>query len=329
MAAVQGLRPVDPVLTQVGMEYRQSLPWMSGADLFFPWVRTPGVTGTYYIADPLNNLRREDAKWSRSTGASRLDLKFTSAAFRAQKYGFELPVLDDDARDWLGGGDDLKGRAATAISDKLYLDREVLAEAILDGISPTAGVATWNNASSAPRVDVNTASATIQKRIGRPANCMGINPSIWRNITANMTAGTAGAQITEAIKYTQFGGGSAITPDLVAQFFNIDLVVPLTMVQSDPTKFETSTVSATGLPEAGLDVWDKDEVYVAFVDRNPGPQTVSYGMSLGPSPMEGALATIDQYRDDRVRADIIRGTSEFDLKVTCSTAAVAIGDILT
>lgn len=327
MPAVQGLRPVDPVLTGVGMEYRQSLPWMSGADLFFPWVKTPGNTGTYYIADPLNNLLREDAKWSRSTGASRLDIKFGSAAFRAQKYGFEIPVLDDDVRDWLGGGDDLKGRAAISINDKLYLDREFLAEAVLDGISPTAPAATWNNASSTPRVDVNTALATIHKRIGRPGNCMGINASVWRNITGNQAAGTAGGLIIEAIKYTQKGFGSAITPDLVAQYFNLDLVVPLTMVRANEN--ETGTVSLTGTASAMVDVWDKDEAYVAYVERNPGPQSVSYGLSLGPSPIVGAMVTIDQYRDDRVRADVVRGETEFDLKVTCSTAAVAIGDLLT
>jgi len=327
MAAVVGVRPVDPVLTNFGMEYRQSLPWMSGADCFFPWVRTPGMTGTYYIADPLGNLKREDSKWSRSTGASRLDQKFTAAAFRAQKYGFEIPVLDDDARDWLGGGDDLKGRASTQISDKLYLDREFMAEAIIDGVAPTAPTAVWNGTSAVPRVDVNNALATIHKRIGRPGNTIGINASVWRNLTGNQTALHAGGQLLEAIKYTQAGLGTAITPQLVAQWLNVDLVVPLTMIQANEN--ETVTVSGSGLSAAGVDLWDKDEVTVAYVERNPGPQSVSYGASLGPSPMEGALVTIDQYRDDRVRADVVRGTTEWDLKVTCSTALVNIGDVLT
>lgn len=329
MPAVVGVRPVDPVLTNVGLEYRQNLPWMSGADTFFPWVRTPGTTGTYYIADPLGNLKREDAKWSRSSGASRIDQRFTSAAFRAQKYGFEIPVLDDDARDWLGGGDDLKGRAAIEISDKIYLDREVLAEAILDAATPVAPAVVWNHASTAAqaRVDVNAAHALIHKRIGRPGNVIGFSATVWRSLTGSQVATQAGGMLIDAIKYTQFGGGSAITPDLVAAYFNVDLVVPLTMIQANEN--ETSTVAANGLSASGVDVWNADEAYVAYVDRNPGPQTVSYGMSLGPSPMEGAMVTMDTYRDDKVRADIVRGTAEFDLKVTCSTALSVIGDLLT
>jgi len=327
MAAVVGVRPVDPVLTNVGMEYRQSLPWMSGADCLFPWVRTPGVTGTYYIADPLGNLKREDAKWSRSTGASRIDQRFTSAAFRAQKYGFEIAVLDDDARDWLGGGADLRSRAVTQISDKLYLDREFLAEAVIDAIDPTAPAATWNSATAQPRVDINTANATIQKRIGRAGNTVGINASVWRSITGTQAPGTAGLLIIDAIKYVQQGLGTAITPQLVAQYLNVDLVVPFTMIQANEA--ETSTVSASGLSVAGIDVWNQDEISVAYVDRNPGPQTVSFGVSFGPSPMAGALATMDSYRDDKVRADVVRGETEFDLKTTCSTALVNMGDMLT
>jgi hypothetical protein len=328
MSAIQGVIAVDPVLTNFGMEYRQNLPWMSGADLFFPWVRTPGRTGTYYIADPLNSLKDEDIAWSRSAGAKRIDMKFTAAAFRAQKYGPEIAVPDDDVRDWMGGGADLKARAAVTINDKCYLKREVLAEAVLDAISPTSPAVVWNHASTAatPRVDVNTALATIHKRIGRPGNCAGISASVWRSITGSQASNQAGGLIIDAIKYTQAGLGTAVTPSLVAQYFNLDLVVPLTMIKANED--EENTVSTSGLGAAGVDVWDKDEVYVAYVERNPGPQSASYGMSLGPTPMSGATVSIDVYRDDKVNADIVRGAMEFDLKVTCSTSAVAIGDIL-
>src|SRR5690349_1762970 len=97
-------RVVDPILSQFGMEYRQANTNYI-ADGVAPWVRTEGDTGTYFIADALNNLAVEDATWSYTTGARTVDSVFTSAAFKAKPYGLQEPVPDAYVRNWLAGGD--------------------------------------------------------------------------------------------------------------------------------------------------------------------------------------------------------------------------------
>jgi hypothetical protein len=208
----------------------------------------------------------------------------------------------------------------------MLLAREVRVEAVYDAVTPVniTSTAQWDNTAPNPRADVHaTAGATILKRIGRMPNTVIPTAAVWRSIIGTHSAGTAGALILDAIKYTRPGLGSAITPDLVAQYLNVDFVLPAIAVRNATTDIETTTANANGLAAAGIDVWDQKEVYVAYIERNPGPQSLSYMLTFGPF-----MGEMDQYRDDRVMADIVRITETLDEKVTCSTAAYAIGTVV-
>lgn len=324
-------RVVDPVLTQLGMEYRQAQTNFV-QDSFAPWVQTEGDTGTYYIADALNNLGVEDNTWSYTGGAKRVDSVFTSAAFKAKPYALEEAVPDAFVRNWLAGGDDLKVRATSGLQDKMLLAREIRIEAIVNAITLGSSLASggprWDSTAPNPRADIKLGSGTILKRIGRGANTVTICGSVWDSITGTHSAGTAGALILDAIKYTRPGLGSAITAELVAQYFNVDYVLPAVAVRSATTTVETTTANANGLAAAGIYVWQgasaaSDEVYVSYVERNPGPQSLSNMLTFGPD-----LSTMDQYREDRVMADIVRCTQTVVEATTCSTAIYAFGTVI-
>lgn len=321
-------RVVDPILTQFGMEYRQKQSNYI-ADGVAPWVQTQGDTGTYYIADAQNNLAVENANWSYQTGANRVDSVFTSAAFAAQPYGLEEVVPDAYVRNWLAGGDDLKRRALSGLIDKMLLQREYrVGTAIFDAVAPTTSLTTtacWDSTASNPRADVwATMAATIMKRIGRNPNALVLGDGVWRSILGTQSSGTAGNLIVEAIKYTQPGLGSAITPQLVAQYFNVDFVYPAVAIRNATTDVETTTANAAGLSAAGITCFNRREVYAIYVDHNPGPQTVNYLATFGPTRGE-----VDQYRDDRVMADVVRVTESIVEKTTCSNAIYTLGTVVT
>src|SRR3990172_7544201 len=310
-------RVVDPILTQFGMEYRQ-LATNYIADGIAPWVKTVGDTGTYYIADALNNLSVENATWSYQTGAKRVDSVFTSAAFSAKPYGMEEAVPDGYVRNWLAGGDDLKRRAVSGLTDKMLLQREYRVGLLFDAVAPTTSLTTtaWDTSLANPRADVwATMAGTIMKRIGRNPNALVLGDGVWRSILGTQNAGTAGNLIVEAIKYTQPGLGSAITPQLVAQYFNVDFVYPAIAIRNATTDIETTTANAAGLAAAGIACFNRREVYAIYVDHNPGPQTVNYLTTFGPTRGE-----VDQYRDDRVMADVVRITETIAEVTTCSNA---------
>lgn len=324
MQGLAQIRPVDPILTQFGLEYRQNQSRFA-ADVVAPWVQTAGDTGTYYIADPLNNLKAEDAFWGYNGKANRVDARFTSAAFKALKYGFETLVGDDDRRNWLGGGAQLDQRATAMLTDKLMIAREVRIEALCDAVSPTNVAVKWDASTANPRYDIKAHNTIIVKRIGRDANVAVIPGVVWDLIAGDQAAGTAGALIIDAIKYTQAATGNVITPALVAQYFGLERVAVASSVQSDTTKNETTTIpGSAGLPEAGVYIWDKDEVYLMFTDFSPSPQTVSAFQTFGPT-----MLAVDRYREESTEADIIRAKSIVVEKATCSTAISVLGDIIT
>lgn len=319
-------RVVDPILTQFGVEYRQKATNYI-ADGVAPWVKTAGDTGTYYIADALNNLSVENAVWSYQTGANRVDSVFTSAAFAAQPYGLEEVVPDAYVRNWLGGGDDLKRRAVSGLMDKMLLQREYRVGVAFDAIAPASSLTTtaWDGTASNPRADVwATMAGTIMKRIGRNPNALVLGDGVWRSILGTQGSGTAGNLIVEAIKYTQPGLGSAITAQLVAQYFNVDYVFPAVAIRNATTDIETTTANANGLAAAGIACFNRREVSAIYVDPNPGPQTLNYITTFGPTRGE-----VDQYRDDRVMADVVRITETITEKVTSSNAIYVLGTVVT
>lgn len=325
MKGLTNVRPVDPVLTQFGMEFRQAQVNYV-ADGVCPWVRTDGDTGTYYIADAINNLLPHDNTWSSVAGASRVESAFTSAAFKAQPYGLEHAVPDRYVNNWLAGGQDLKARAVSMLTDQMLLAREIRVEALADAVAPTVSLSStdrWDSTAPNPRANIKTASTTIMKRIGRGANTVVVTGAVWDSITGTHSAGTAGALILDAIKYVREGLGSSITPQLVAQYLNVDYVLPAVSVRAATTTYETTTVNAAGLPAAGAYVWDQKECYIAYIERNPGPQTVSWALTFGP-----AMVEVDTYREERVKADIVRVTETLVEKVTCSNAIYTLGTVI-
>lgn len=320
-------RVVDPILTQFGMEYRQAQTNYI-ADKVAPWVPTEGDTGTYFIADALNNLSVEVATWSYQTGANRVDSVFTSAAFAAQPYGLEESVPDAYVRNWLAGGDDLKRRTVSGLTDRMLLQREYrVGTAIFDAVAPTTSLTStaWDTTSANPRGDVQgTMATTVMKRIGRPINAVVMGHGVWYSVIGSAAAGTAGGLIIEAIKYTQPGFGGAITPDLVAQYLNVDYVFPAIAIRNATTDIETTTANAAGLAAAGITCFNRREIYGIYLDPNPGPQTINYLTTFGPTKGE-----VDQYRDDRVKADVIRITETLVEKTTCSNAIYTLGTVVT
>lgn len=326
MKGIGNVRPVDSVLTEYGLEFRQNQTnFVAGG--VAPWVQTDGDTGTYYIADALNMLGVDNVTWSYTEGAPRGDSAFGSSSFKALPYGREEAVPDAYVRNWLAGGQDLKQRVTTSLQQKMLLAREVRAYTLATSLAPVniSSTACWDSTAPNPRADVQaTAGQAIMKRTGMMPNTVVMAPTVWYAVIGDQSAGTAGALILDAIKYTRPGLGNVITPDLVAQYLNVSYCLPALAVRNAAADVETTTVNTGGLAVAGTSIWADDEVYVFYCDRNPGPQTLSWMTTFGPD-----MGAMDQYRDDRVKADIVRVTETLVEKITCATAAYVIGTVTT
>lgn len=316
-------RFVDPFLEQYVLDFRQSDDRFI-ADEVAPWTQTDGDTGTYWINDALNSMKWENPAWSYITGASRIDSKFTSDSFKAQPYGLEEPVPDAYVRNWPVGGVGLKERCARNVVSKIRLAREVRVEAIFDAVTPTVNLSTtaqWNDSASAPRANIISANVGISQRVGMPGNTVIFTGAVADSVMGSITVGSAGAAIIDAVKQVMQATGSNLTRNLIAQYLGVEKVLFARAFQTDPTKGETSTVSKTGAPEAMAYIWDAKEVYVTLVEQ--GVQSAGYLQTFGPD-----LYTMDMYRDDKVRADIVRCAQTVVEKQTSPLSVYAIGTVI-
>jgi hypothetical protein len=327
MLGLPQIRPVNP-LTGYGLEFMQAATDFA-ANIAHPWVVTTGDTGTYYVPDARNSLRAEEAAWGWNVGPSRVTAQYSSAAFSAQKYGLADVITDDDRRNWLAGGTDLDQRMVNDLTQKMMIAREVRVEAAIDaatfGTTAVTGNFIWDAATPTanPRLDINKASTAIRKKIGRAANAVIFPGAVWDVVVGSQAAGTAGAAILEAIKYTGDGARTQVTPELAARYFNLDIVQPAIAVQQDVTKHVTRTI-AVGLPEAGTYIWDQKEAYVFYNDFNPGQRSLNFGASFGPIVLD-----VRRRRDDDVEGDFIRVKQVVDEKIVCNAAMNVLTTVIT
>jgi hypothetical protein len=308
--------PIQPFIGY-GIDFEQEAR-VFAADTVMPWFKTEKTNGWFPVPDARNFLRAEDATWGRETGATRVVSQYGKATFLAQPFGLEELVGDLDAKDWPGGPGDMATQTQRQLLQRILVAREVRIEAAIDasssyGTTAVTGTAQWASTATNPRLDVQKASSAIRKRIGRGANRMVLPGGVVEVVTGTQLAGSAGAAILDAIKYTRPAMGDTLTEELMAQYFRLSTVKFAEAVQQLTTAHTLRTVGV-GLPEAGVYIWDQKEAYV-FYNGAPGAKEPNFGTSFGPE-----LATPDDYRDERAKGTAYRIIQVLDEKEVCTSS---------
>jgi hypothetical protein len=119
-------------------------------------------------------------------------------------------------------------------------------------------------------------------------------------------------------------------PRIVSRFQNFSL--------TQPNAFQTLTgFEGTILPvnsvynaannyeatEAITNLWGKD-VWLGIVDPQPGQNTKTWGKTFAQTYPDGGLRPTDRWREEPRKADIIRTSFKYDLKIVSSTAGYLI-----
>lgn len=328
MPSLAQVRPVDPVLNNFSLSYRNDQV-VYAQDIFMPFTPSDdgGDTGTYMIDDPLNNLRARDVNFSFSEGAHRGSSRFTKGTWSAEPYAWEEAVPDAFVRNWQGGSNrqSLKEKAARSCVDIIMLAREVRVEAIADAVAPTvslAGTAKWGSTAANPRSDIKTGSAAILKKTAATANGIILTGSVSDSITGSQSTGSAGDLFARAMGYNNRVMAGDVNEDNLRQYFGVDVVKMARGIQSDATKYVNTTIpGAAGLAEAGTYIWDQDEAYIFRFEQ--GEAVVSFGQTFG-----STLGIADQYREDKTTSDVVRYQQFVVEKTTCSGALYVLGTIL-
>lgn len=275
--------PIDVMLQTFGLMYMQKRERYFAADDFFPFVEFTGYNGTIYTEESIGTLRAEDARAGDEIGYPTLSFRGKGIPFMAEDWGFQSLVTYKQMNSSQVPGTGITARRVRALTEKVWLSREVRAATIVTAVTPAVSLATtakWNSTAPVPRSDVMTGKKTVLQFTGREPNKLIFTGTVTDDLITRETSGSAGALIKDAIKYVMAATGRQISEPLIAAYFDVEMVRFAKGVRQLATANMPSAV-AGALPEQGQYIWGNDEADLVFNEDNPTPETSNYGVSPG------------------------------------------------
>lgn len=263
-------------------------------------------------------LKDRDTKRAPGSGYSRGNFTFTTDTFACEEHGTEEPV-DDREAEMYSEYFDAEQVAAARARHAVMLNYEKRVAALLFNTSTwTATTITneWDDSANAvPLTDVETAVQSVYASSGLWPNALIISKTVFRNLR-NV------AQIVDRVKYQGFMDARAgnITVEAMSQAFDLELIV------GGGTK--DSAVEGQAASPAGI--WSNEYAMIAKVATSNDIREPCVGRTFHWGEDGSTFGgTMESYRDETVRSDIIRNRMDTDEKVLYVEAAALLDNVTT
>lgn len=256
-----------------------------------------------------------NVKRAPGSGYARQDWQFEQDNYSADERGAE-ELMDDRERAAYGyTGIRFEQIASDRAVSALLRDLEIEIQAIVQDAttyaSATTGVTTeWDtHASATPVADVLAARERFKVAGGVYPNTIVMSSKVFSNVIQT-------AELQDYIKY----GGSAIDPTMVgveglAQVFQIANVVVAGAVKNTANAGATASLA---------DVFDDEWVTLLQVAQTDDLRSMTFGRTFSWQDL-----VIEMYRDETVRADVLRARMDLDVKVIHSELIQILSNITT
>jgi len=276
--------PIDTMMTSFGLAYMQNRERYFAADDLAPYVPFDQWNGAIFAQEAVGTLRPEESRAGDETGYPTVSFRGKAIPFLAEDWGLQNLVTSKMLDITRGPGLPLTARRQRALTEKVWLNREVRVEGIVGVITPDvslAGTAKWNSTVAVPRTDVMTGKRTVLQFTGREPNKIVLTGTVADDIITRESAGSAGLSIKEAIKYVMQATGRQINEPLIAAYFDVDLVRFAKGVRMAAGTAPGAQPGAA-LPTQGTYILSGDRAYVFYNENDPGPETSNFAVSPGP-----------------------------------------------
>lgn len=315
------LRDVDPILSDF------STGWTAAeliGGLVAPRTNVNSQAGRYMVFDRSDWLIFSDRRAMGTVANEIQGAKWSLDTFSVREHSLQVPVFDEE-REAMGGagtfpvGFDLDTAATELATRSILLGHEKtvsdtfrLAANYPGGHTVTLLTADqWDNyasASSDPVTDIETALRQIYVATGRAANTMVIPWLVWsylRNHPKHVERFT-NFRLTADEAFRELTGFQGTIHIAESQYNTAD------------------NIDAT---ESISDFWGKD-VWVGIVDNVPGQRTKTFAKTFV-YPFNGSVTRpVDRWREEPRKADLIRVSERYDIKVVSNTAGYLLKSVI-
>ena len=255
------------------------------------------------------------------SGYSRGKWTFTKDTFATVEYGEEEPIDDNEATMYAEFFDAEQIAAARAFNAVL-LAAEIRASALLFDATAWASYTTtiteeWDTpASAVPMTDVETAVQAVWAACGLWPNALIINRKVFRNLRLC-------AQIRDWIKYAGITDPrpGAINEAVLAQVFDLPYIIVAGSAKNTAIEGQDASLAS---------VWSDEYAMVARIAETNDIREPCVGRTMHWAEDGSAIGgTVETYRDESVRSNIVRVRHQVDEKVLYVEAAHLLENVTT
>jgi hypothetical protein len=313
----------DPILTNLSVGYQDQA--LYGAQLF-PITPVSSQSGIYRVFDRSDWLQFEDRREPGTIAREVRGRKWSSDTFYTKEHSLQSAVLDEENQQLTSQG----GLASPTFGGALQIDpaadaTKLVTRAILlkheskvstlirdtaqypaANTVTLAGAQQWDDytggvaSTSDPVADILQAMRTVWQATRRYPNTLAI-PTMGLSYIENHP------RIVERFKNFRLTQDDAFR--LLTGFEGRIITVDSVFNDADSVD-DTENLS---------DFWGKD-VWLGIVDPNPTLLSQTFGKTFAQTYPNGSIRPVDRWREESRKADVIRVSMKYDLKIVSNVA---------
>ena len=294
------------------------------ADKVFPVIDVASQAGTFGKIPLEQLLQARDTKRNPGSGYSRGNWTFVSSSYSCEEHGAEEPVDDREAKMYREYFDAEVISTARAFNAVLTNAEKRVADAVFNtttwnGASLTTGIThEWDDATNCvPLTDVEAAVQKVYDNSGLWANALIINRKVFRNLRNS-------DQVIERINSAGAGNptkASDVTVQMLAAVFDLPYIIVAGSSRNSAAEGQSATPTQ---------VWSGEYAMVCKIATGADMKEPCIGRTFHWSEDGSSIGgTVETYRDETVRGDIVRVRHDVDEIVLYPEAGHLLSNITT
>jgi hypothetical protein len=291
----------------------------------FPVIDVQSQAGNFGKIPLEQLLQQRDTKRAPGSGYARGNWTFEPAVYATEEHGAEEPVDDREAKMYAEYFQAEQISTMRAFSSVLRNAEQRVADVVF-GSTWSSGGATlttaitheWDDATNCvPLTDVEAAVQKIYDNSGLWANALVINRKVFRNLRNS-------AQVIDRIESNGAGNASKatdITVQMLAAAFDLDHII---------VAGTSKNGAKEGQSASPTQIWSGEYAMVCKISTSADMRDACIGRTFHWSQDGSSIGgTVESYRDERVRGDVIRVRHDVDELVLYPQAGHLLSNITT